>query len=121
LATLAAPETWRGEVIELLASGLSMMILPPPGIGVASTPVAPEEVAGVAEVAADALADAEAEADAELVVRTKLVLLSPPHAAREAARTVAAAPRKSFFMSQSVGTAINLIPATSISVSERKF
>jgi hypothetical protein len=38
LSTLAVPETWTGDVIELLASGVSMMIRPPPGIGVAVTP-----------------------------------------------------------------------------------
>jgi hypothetical protein len=38
LSTLAVPDTCTGEVIELLASGASMMILPPPGIGVAAAP-----------------------------------------------------------------------------------
>jgi hypothetical protein len=66
LSTLAAPETWTGELIEVLASGVSMMIRPPRGIGVAAAPdwevgeglgLAP--AAGDPEAALDALPEGE--------------------------------------------------------------
>ena len=55
LSTLAAPETWIGELIAVLASGLSMMIFEPSGMGVAA-------VVGSVEPAGVALAPGEAEA-----------------------------------------------------------
>lgn len=123
LATLAAPETATGELMLLLASGLSMMILLPPGIGVAEVAVDPEDAAGEALAPEDAFADAEADAKADglEVLSTKFVLLSPPQAASPLANMTPTPAISALFMVQSVGTAINLIPATSISVSERKF
>jgi hypothetical protein len=83
LSTLAVPDTWTGELIVVLAFGLSMMIFRLSGIAVAA-------VAGSVELAGEALALAEAllPAFAEAlalgvpVSSTKLVVLSPPQAAR---------------------------------------
>jgi hypothetical protein len=80
LSTLAVPETGTGELIVVLASGLSMMIFRLPAMGVAAV-VGSEELAGAALVLADA--EAEAFGDAPLAVgdplsSTKVVVLSPP-------------------------------------------
>jgi hypothetical protein len=81
LSTLAVPETSTGEPIAVLASGLSMMILRLPAIGVAAV-VGSDELAGEALVPADgeALADAEVAAGDPLD-KTNVVLLSPPQPA----------------------------------------
>ena len=44
LSTLAVPETSTGELIVVLASGLSMMIFRSPGIGVAAVDRVPEDL-----------------------------------------------------------------------------
>jgi hypothetical protein len=60
--------------MEVLASGLSMMIRPPPGIGVAATPLwEPGEELGLTPAAGDPEAELEALADAELVWSTNWV------------------------------------------------
>jgi hypothetical protein len=84
LSTLAVPETWTGELIVVLASGLSMMIFPPPGIGVAAVVGSVELAgAGLAPVEGEAFAD-EAAAVGDPLSSTKLVVLSPPHPASAA-------------------------------------
>jgi hypothetical protein len=87
LSTLAAPETWTGELIVVLASGLSMMIFPPPGIGVAAVVGSAELAgAGLAPLEGEAFADEEA-ADGDPLSSTKVVVLSPPHPASAADAT----------------------------------
>ena len=90
LSTLAVPDTWTGELIPVLESGLSMMILRPSGMGVAA-------VVGREELAAEALADVEAPALAEALgeplSNTNVVEVSPPQpASTTATRTYSPAP-----------------------------
>ena len=103
LSTLAAPETWTGVLIEVLASGLSMMILMLPGMGVAA-------VAGSAALVGVALAPAEGEvpalvealAEGDPLSSTLVVVLSPPHpASTTAIRTESPAPNP--FISTELG------------------
>lgn len=78
LATLAVPETSTGELIELLPSGLSMMIRSPLAIGVADVLGNEDDPGDAAELAAgDALTEVEAD-DGEPLESTNVVLLSPP-------------------------------------------
>jgi hypothetical protein len=96
LSTLAVPETCTGELIAVLASGLSMMIFTL-GSAIGVTAVAGRvEGAGVAPGLADALVLGLAEAlgAGVPVSSTNVVVLSPPHAAnaRHAVPTTSAAP-----------------------------
>src|SRR2546428_1410815 len=82
LSTLAVPDTCTGELIAVLASGLSMMIFLLPGIAVAAV-TGSDELAGVALVLADGEvpALAEALADGDPLSSTNVGVLSPPHPA----------------------------------------
>jgi len=93
LSTLAVPDTCTGELIEVLASGLSMMIFEPSGIGVAAVAGSVEPV-GVALACAVVVAPALALAVGEPLSSTKVVVLSPPHPAntRQASPRETAAP-----------------------------
>jgi hypothetical protein len=101
LSTLAVPETSTDALIVVLASGLSMMIFPPSGIGVAAV-VGSEELSGEAA----ALADAEALAEGEPAVgdapeSTNVVVLSLPHPAIATAVTLTSRPVKNPFIDPS--------------------
>jgi predicted lipid-binding transport protein (Tim44 family) len=96
LSTLAVPEIWTGELIVVLASGLSMMIFALSGIGVAAV-AGRVALVGAALALALALTEAEAAALAEALGEplssTKVVVLSPPHpASTTAIRTPSPAP-----------------------------
>jgi hypothetical protein len=112
LSTLAAPDTWTGELIAVLASGLSMMIFRLSGIGVAAV-VGSEELAGEAP----ALAEGEALADAEAAVgdplsSTKVVVLSPPHPDRAAPISAVNRTTPNPFITLSNGSAPQRLRAT---------
>jgi len=97
------PDTCTGELIAVLASGLSMMIFTLWGIAVAAV-TGSDELAGVALVVADGEvpALAEALADGDPLSSTKVVVLSPPHPASTAhTRTVSPAPNP--FMTTELG------------------
>jgi len=88
------PDTSIGELIAVLASGLSMMIFTLPGMAVAAV-AGSDELAGVALTGPDGEAPAlvEALADGEPLSRTKVVVVSPPHPASIAVtRTISPAP-----------------------------
>jgi hypothetical protein len=87
------PDTRTGELIVVLASGLSMMIFRLSGIGVAAV-TGSAELVGAALALAEAVALALALADGEPLSSTKVVVLSPPHPAntRHAVARESAAP-----------------------------
>ena len=99
LSTLAVPETSTGELIALLPSGLSMMIFRFLGIGVAAV-MGREEVSGEVLVAADGEALAEAALAVGVpLVKTYVVVLSPPHPAIAIAATPTSNPTLNPFIS----------------------
>ena len=101
LSTLAVPDTWTGELIAVLASGLSMMIFRSPGIAVAAV-AGSDELAGVVLVLADGEAPAFVEALADPLSMTNVVVLLPPHPASTTdTRTVSPAPNP--FMTTELG------------------
>jgi hypothetical protein len=93
LSTLAVPDTWTGDVIVVLASGLSMMIFRLSGIGVAAV-TGSVVLAGLALAWAEDVAPALALAVGDPLSTTKVVVLSPPHPAntRQARPRESAAP-----------------------------
>src|SRR5256714_4910381 len=97
LSTLAVPATSTAELIVVLESGLSMMILLP-SVGGVTVVVGSEE--GDPEVPADGEALAEGElAAGEPLSCTKVVTLSPPHPAIASATMLTNTPAANPLMS----------------------
>jgi hypothetical protein len=109
LSTLAVPATSTGELIVLLASGLSMKTLLPSSGGVTAV-VGSEELSGEAPPPADGEALAEPElAVGDPLDSTNVVVLSPPHPAIASAAMLTNTPTPNPFM-----TPLNALPVSPV-------